>query len=123
MEVSPKDGLSVWCSHSTLLGAGTLNVSSTLLFSFIPISLSAILSTRMFFFVKVVGHFSTSKVARKLAWRDENASCFWAVKLDVRDLGGHLVTQRAMGGTLSDRVKEVGFQHMLGMVCSKYLPV
>ena len=52
----------------------------------------------------------------------------------VRDLGGHLdVTQRAVAGTLS-RVKNattqvlavgaltMGFQRMLGMVCSKYLP-
>ena len=30
------------------------------------------------------------------AWRDASAGCFWAVKLDVRDLGGHLgVTERA----------------------------
>ena len=31
------------------------------------------------------------------AWRDEHEGCFWAVKLDVRDLGGHLdVTLRAV---------------------------
>ena len=80
---------------------------------------------------------STSKDARKrmTAWRDENAGCFWAVKLDVRDLGNHLdVTQRALAGTLSSRVNEatshvnavgalpMGFQRMLRMVCSKYLP-
>ena len=35
-----------------------------------------------------------------------NEGCFWAVKLDVRDLGGHLdVTMRALAGTLSSRVK------------------
>ena len=69
------------------------------------------------------------------AWRNENAGCFWAVKLDVRDLGGHLdVTQRAPAGTLSSRVKEatshviavgalpMGFQRRLRTVCSKYLP-
>ena len=60
---------------------------------------------------------------------------FWAVKLDVRDLGGHLdVTLRAVAGTLNTRVKiattqvpavgalHLGFQRMLGLVRSKYLP-
>ena len=60
---------------------------------------------------------------------------FWAVKLDVRDLGGHLdVTLRAVAGTLSSGVRIatsqvpavgallLGFQRMLGMVRSKYLP-
>ena len=80
---------------------------------------------------------STSKAARRrmTAWRDRNVGCFWAVKLDVRDLGGHLdVTLRAVAGTLTNRVKiattqvpavgalPLGFQRMLGMVRSKYLP-
>ena len=79
---------------------------------------------------------STVFSARKRlsAWRNEKAECFWAVKLDVRDSGGHLdVTQRAFAGTLSDRGQEatfhvisvgalsVGFRRMLGIVCSKYL--
>ena len=76
---------------------------------------------------------STSKAARRR--RNRNEGCFWAVKLDVRDLGGHLdVTLRAVGGTLSSRVRiattqvpavgalPLGFQRMLGMVRSKYLP-
>ena len=80
---------------------------------------------------------NTSKAARRrmTAWRNRNESCFWAVKLDVRDLGGHLdVTLRAVAGTLSSRVHIattqvsavgalfLGFQRMLGMVRSKYLP-
>ncbi len=80
---------------------------------------------------------STSKAARRrmTAWRNMNEGCFWAVKLDVRDLGGHLdVTLRAVAGTLSGRVNTattqvpavgallLGFQRMLGMVRSKYLP-
>ena len=80
---------------------------------------------------------STSKAARRrmTAWRNMNEGCFWAVKLDVRDLGGHLdVTFRAVAGTLNCGVKiattqvpAVGslpllFQRMLGMVRSKYLP-
>ena len=80
---------------------------------------------------------STSKAARRrmTAWRNEHEGCFWAVKLDVRDLGGHLdVTMRAVADTLSGRVRIVttqtravgaltlGFQRMLGMVRSKYLP-
>ena len=80
---------------------------------------------------------STSKAARRrmTAWRNRNEGCFWAVKLDVRDLGGHLdVTLRAVAGTLTNRVKiattqvpavgalPLGFQRMLGMVRSKYLP-
>ena len=40
------------------------------------------------------------------AWRHEHEGCFWAVKLDVRDLGGHLdVTLRAVAGTLSSRIR------------------
>ena len=56
---------------------------------------------------------STSKAARRhmTAWRNRNEGCFWAVKLDVRDLGGHL----AVGALL------LGFQRMLGMVRSTYL--
>ena len=80
---------------------------------------------------------STSKAARRRmsAWRNRNEGCFWAVKLDVRDLGGHLdVTLRAVAGTLTKRVHiattqvpavgalPLGFQRMLGMVRSKYLP-
>ena len=80
---------------------------------------------------------STSKAARRrmAAWRNMNESCFWAVELDVRDLGGHLdVTLRAVAGTLRSRVHiattqvpavgalTLGFQRMLGMVRSKYLP-
>ena len=79
----------------------------------------------------------TSKAARRrmTAWRNRNEGCFWAVKLDVRDLGGHLdVTLRAVAGTLTNRVKiattqvpavgalPLGFQRMLGLVRSKYLP-
>ena len=78
-----------------------------------------------------------AKAARRrmTAWRNMNEGCFWAVKLDVRDLGGHLdVTLRAVAGTLSSRVNiattqfpavgalPLGFQRMLGMVRSKYLP-
>ena len=51
---------------------------------------------------------STSKAARRRmsAWRKSNEGCFWAVKLDVRDLGGHLdVTLRAVAGTLTKRVQ------------------
>ena len=51
---------------------------------------------------------STSKAARRrmTSWRNRNEGCFWAVKLDVRDLGGHLdVTLRAVAGTLSNRVR------------------
>ena len=79
---------------------------------------------------------STSKAARRrmTAWRKENIGCFWAVKLDVRDLGGHLdVTLRAVAGTLNSRVEiattqvpavgalSMGFQRVLGMVGSEYL--
>ena len=40
---------------------------------------------------------STSKSARKRTteWRNANAGCSWAVKLDVRGLGGHLDAQHA----------------------------
>ena len=80
---------------------------------------------------------STSRAARRrmTAWRNRNEGCFWAVKLDVRDLGGHLdVTLRVVAGTLTNRLKiatiqvpavgalPLGFQRMLGMVRSKYLP-
>ena len=80
---------------------------------------------------------STFKAARRrmTAWRNMNIGSFWAFKHDVRDLGGHLdVTLRAVVGTLTNRVKiattqvpavgalRLGFQRMLGMVRSKYLP-
>ena len=80
---------------------------------------------------------STSKAARRrmTAWRNMHIGCFWPVKLDVRDLGGHLdVTLRAVAGTLNNRANiattqvpavgalSLGFQRMLGMVRSKYLP-
>ena len=79
---------------------------------------------------------STSRAARRrmTSWRNRNVGCSWAVKLDVRDLGGHLdVTLRAVAGTLTNRLKiattqvpavgalPLGFQRMLGMVRSKYL--
>ena len=79
----------------------------------------------------------TSKAARRrmTAWRNMNEGCFGAVKLDVRDSGGHLdVTLQAVAGTLNSRVQiattqvpavgalSLGFQRMLGMVRSKYLP-
>ena len=70
---------------------------------------------------------STSRVARQrmTAWRNENEGCFRAVKLDVRDLGGHLdVTLGALAGTLSSRVKlattqviSVGASHCGFHVC------
>ena len=56
---------------------------------------------------------STSEAARRrmMAWRNMNEGCFWAVKLDVRDLGGHLdVTLRVVAGTLNSRVKIVTTQ-------------
>ena len=81
---------------------------------------------------------STSEAARRrmTVWRNMNEGCFWAVKLDVRDLGGHLdVTLRAVAGTLSNTefvspplrfpavgALTLGCQRMLGMVRSKYLP-
>ena len=79
----------------------------------------------------------TTEAARKrmTAWRNADAGCFWTVILDVPYLGGHLdVTHRAPAGTLRKRVKDAtsqvlavgaltkGFERMLGMVCSKYLP-
>ena len=40
-------------------------------------------------------------------WRNANAGCPWAVKLDVRDLRSHLdVKQRALAGTLGLRYKK-----------------
>ena len=74
---------------------------------------------------------STSGAARRRmrAWRKENEGCFWAVELDVRDLGGHLdVTLRAVAGTLSGRVKTATTQInvvgalLIGMACSNHLP-
>ena len=72
---------------------------------------------------------STSKAARRrmTAWRNRNEGCFWAVKLDVRDLGGHLdVTLRGIKIATTQvpavGALPVGFQRMLGMVRSKYLP-
>ena len=52
---------------------------------------------------------STCELARKemTCLAQGNEVCFGAVKLDVRDLGGHLdVSQRALPGTLSNRVNK-----------------
>ena len=56
---------------------------------------------------------------RMTEWRNANAGCSWAVKLDACDLGGHLdVTQRALAGTLSLRVKESTAQVItVGALC------
>ena len=49
------------------------------------------------------------------AWRNMIEGCFWAVKLDVRDLGGHLdVTLRTVAGTLNSRVQN---RHHSGPRC------
>ena len=120
-----------WCRHFESLKYITLQLDADILEcnSFdTDIFLSGAQDTISF--VEVVGHFSTSKAARKLAWRDDNAVCFWAVKLDVRDLGGHLdVTQRAVAGTLSDKVKKKwGSSEFLGWcalqisTCVKVVP-
>ena len=61
-----------------------------------------------------------------MTWRCENEGCFWAFKLDVRDFGHLDVTQRALAGALSSRVKKAT-SHVIAvgtlpmMVCSKYL--
>ena len=52
-----------------------------------------------------VFYLALPKAARRrmAAWRNRNEGCFWAVKLDVRDLGGHLdVILRAVAGTLTN---------------------
>ena len=42
------------------------------------------------------------------AWRNENEGCFWAVKLDVGDLGGHLdVTLDEWSGAGKEEVLSV----------------
>ena len=51
---------------------------------------------------------STSKAARRRmsAWRRNEEGCFWAVQLDVGDLGCHLdVTLRAVAGTLTKKIQ------------------
>ena len=136
--VSPKDAPSAWSLllRFTLHGADIWKASKVFLPSF------------MLYIFKCTSHsvdtvlaaarytVSTSRAARRrmTAWRNENEGCFWAVKLDVRDLGGHLdVTLRALAGNLSSTVKSshhsghcswspMGFQRLLGMLCSKYLP-
>ena len=80
---------------------------------------------------------STSKSVRKAIklWDISGDGGFWKVRLDVRDLGGHLdFTRRAGAGTLSKRVVDatvgvagvgalpLGFQVKLGLARGKYLP-
>ena len=53
-------------------------------------------------YVKAVGQEASPEAARKrmTAWCNENAGCFGAVKLYVRDLRGHLdATQRVLART------------------------
>ena len=80
---------------------------------------------------------STSKATRKLMknWSISAGDKGWGLKLDVRDLGGHLdITNRAGAGTLAQRVVRatsqvpmVGalpfwFLRLVGIVRSKFLP-
>ena len=80
---------------------------------------------------------STSKAVRRAMklWDISGEGGFWKVRLDVRDLGGHLdFTYRARAGTLSRRVGgatvgvaavgalPLGFRVKLGLVRGKYLP-
>ena len=68
---------------------------------------------------------STAKTARNrmTTWRNQNIGCSLAVKLDVGDLGGRLdVTQRALAGTLSDRVKEATFHVIAVGAVSMWVP-
>ena len=68
-------------------------------------------------------------------WSISSGDRAWAVKLDIRDLGGHLdVTRRAWEGTLNSRDIEAtsqvhmvsalpfGFLGLVGLVRSKFLP-
>ena len=101
-----------------LLGPGmeTWKVSKALLLSYMPITLSAFRMTRMFFSLLLNTRSRAPKLPgrrllrnRMTAWRYATAGCLWTVKLDVRDLGGHLdVTLRALAGTLGDRVSAAG---------------
>ena len=152
----PEDAPLVWSSslHFILLGVAIWSLRLVSLLSFMLIISSALPFVLILFwlllstvsYVHAVGQeaspskcvlLSTSKAARRrmTAWRNEHEGCSWAVKLDVRDWGGHLdVTLRAVAGTLSNRVRiattqvpavgalPLGFQRMLGMVRSKYLP-
>ena len=46
-----------------------------------------------------------------IASKDAGIGSYWAVKVDVGDLGAHLdVTLRAVAGTLGDRVKDAASQ-------------
>ena len=82
--------------------------------------------------------FSTSEAVRKSMklWDVSGDGMPWKVKLDVRDLGGHLdfTSRRAGAGTLSRRVRDathgvaavgalpLGFQVKLGLIRGKQLP-
>ena len=80
---------------------------------------------------------STSKATRKRMknWATSTGDKGWAVKLDVRDLGGHLdITNRARAGTLAQRAVRTtsqvamvgalpfGFLRLVGFARSKFLP-
>ena len=117
MGAFPKVALLVWSSSSRLklLGVAIWSLLLVFLLSFMLIISSVPLITLILSLLLLSILFleaspskcvllSTSKAARRrmTAWRNRNESCFWAVKLDVRDLGGHLdVTLRAVAGTLS----------------------
>ena len=80
---------------------------------------------------------STSRATRKCMkiWTISLADKGWGVKLDVRDLGGHLdITNRARAGTLAARATRAtsqvtavgalpfGFLRLLHIIRSKFLP-
>ena len=91
-------------------------LNSMLIISSVPLMMLILswllLSILFLMFVLLVRRLLLASVSSKAgrrrmtAWRNRNEGCFWAVKLDVRDLGGHLdVTLRAVAGTLTNRVK------------------
>ena len=67
-------------------------------------------------------------------WDISGAGDCWTVRLDVRDLGGHLDTTYRRAGTLADRIPPVrasckaagslplGFRGTLGLLRSKCIP-
>ena len=123
MGAFPKDAPLVWSSllHFTLLGVVIWSLTLVSLLSSMLIISSAPPIVLILFWLLLSTLFLMSmlSVRRPLqvsaycsapprllvdaltAWRNGHEGCFWAVKLDVRDLGGHLdVTLRAVAGLL-----------------------
>ena len=107
-----------WCGH---LKCNSYDVETLLASAQYTVSYVKVVGQQASPSKRVLLGTSKSALERMTAWRNENAGCFWAAKLDFRDSGGHLdVTERALAGTFIE-VKQVTF-HVIAVSAFPWVP-